>query len=302
MTPLTDRTGGEGFHTTPLTKVIPSLTRASQSASLLIQLPAELRLQVLRYLLVAETPIKYRQQYRNSSLGRTQKRKRDARGRFVPQDSPAEGTPSKRMVRGYRISPSVIRTCQHIFAEALPILYNENTLHITIVAFLHGPSALTPSPIDANGQFYKDNVTAAAYGLGNEHILILRSGDEWSCNEDLANLARQFRNFLLSVNSEEFTRQLAQTRRILRFIAPIVFASNVKSTITPGHRPLPPPLNIVPATEITRLIKAFTLLRCANFHLAGIFGPVAASVQDVINGSTPILDLEEFLPSPSTLR
>lgn len=49
------------------------------------------------------------------------------------------------------------------------------------------------------------------------------------------------------------------------------------------------------------MIKAFTLLRCANFRLAGIFGPVAASVQDVINGGTPVLDLEEFLPSPGRM-
>lgn len=72
-----------------LTQVLPSLSSASQSSSLLMHLPAESRLMVLRDLLVLDTPIASREWYDEPEplrIGRRKqahRRARDARGRFV---------------------------------------------------------------------------------------------------------------------------------------------------------------------------------------------------------------------------
>lgn len=108
-----------------LTQVIPSLPCGSQSLSRLLQLPAELRLMVLRDLLVQSTPIDMRESYDHPYIVHNKGRERDARGRFVKQTW-------KAIVSGYRLTPSIISTCQHLFHEALPVLYLENNLRIDI--------------------------------------------------------------------------------------------------------------------------------------------------------------------------
>lgn len=297
MASLTDGSGSEALRATALTKVIPYLPPASQSSSLLIQLPIELRLMVLRYLLISETQIGYRRHYENPILGRNKARERkrngDSKGQFVEREPEP-----KRTMEGYHVTPSVIRTCQHIFAEALPILYNKNFLCIKIVANAYrSPMSYYEYPLDVDGRFHRADVRAAVSVFGNERILspIMLGGR--SHNEDLASLARQFRNFTISIDINADVRQLAEVRQVFRIIAPIFYASNVKTIICETKGSLLPPQSTISTTQTVALMKAFTLLRCASFHFSANTDPIAKSVQDVITGSTPILDLEILLPN-----
>lgn len=290
-------TTGEGVRSTALTSLVPSLPPASQRSSRLIQLPAELRLEVLRYLLVTDVPIDRRLEYQNPGFEPTRKkvpkRARDAQGRFV-----VGGPTHKQLIRGYHITPSVLRACQHIFQEALPILYYENTLQVKVFTYKPGlPVHIPQFALDMDGNFSKHSVRAGVVMFDRESIMDLPPCFDWYHNESLANLASRFRNFLVVVSSGGEIREPAQIRYMLKAIAPIFLESNVKadvyrSDIHPSQGP---------TARHIQLIKFLSLLRCSSFHLTKDFGITTIDVQNVVTSGTPVLDLEKFLPSSSKM-
>lgn len=89
---------------------------ASQNGSPFVRLPAELKLIILRKLLVTSKPV-----------GKPQTYKPDYRlpRRWMKQGKRMR---KKKRVRGYQLHPQILATCQQLFNEGRHLLYTENTL------------------------------------------------------------------------------------------------------------------------------------------------------------------------------
>lgn len=149
-----------------LTRVILYLPPVTHFSCSLMRLPAELRLMVLRDLLILHMPIASREiepePLRPRGKRRAQKRERDVRGRFVSVP-----------FQSYLATLAIIRTCQQLFSEALLILYHENTLAIetTIGA---SPRSITWSPwtlTDRMGKFYLRFASADVSMLDHQYSI-----------------------------------------------------------------------------------------------------------------------------------
>lgn len=122
---------------TKLTDVKPSLPLANQSTSWFILLPAEIRLMVLRELLLCSEPIAERKNY-TAALSRSpierstrQPLPRAAKNDQRPGSKPKE--PECKTYVGYKIAPAILQACQNTLYEGLPILYGENTIQVQLV-------------------------------------------------------------------------------------------------------------------------------------------------------------------------
>jgi len=109
----------------PVIDTPPCLTIASQELSPLMQLPAEIRLMILRELLLSSKPIAERKVYiKQRFQPPSEAPLRNAKGQFLGK--------STTMSSGYRLTPAILSVCQLLLREGWPILYEENTLAIQV--------------------------------------------------------------------------------------------------------------------------------------------------------------------------
>ncbi|KAK5070462.1 hypothetical protein LTR64_000133 [Lithohypha guttulata] len=106
----------------------PTLPTHSQDQSRFMQLPAEVRLNILRMGLVSSEGLDVRKQYLIPSMP-------------GPNANAKDGLPQRRtkIVEGYGLVPALLVLCQYLFKEAYPVLYHENTL-VLHFQLTEGPS------------------------------------------------------------------------------------------------------------------------------------------------------------------
>lgn len=122
----------------PVIDTTPRLNTATHEPSPLMQLPAGIRLMILRELLLSSQPIAERQVYVKQPFQPPSKAaSRDAKGQQLGK--------SATMTSGYRLTPAFLSTYQQLLQEGWPILYEQNTLVIQIYSGLrphYGASCL----------------------------------------------------------------------------------------------------------------------------------------------------------------
>lgn len=255
-----------------------------------MQLPAEVRLMVLRYLLVRGTPIASRELYSHPYSVHNKGRERDGRGRFVKQTR-------KATVSGYHFTPSIIRTCQQLSGEALHVLYHCNTLQVHISMDALYRYSHMAEPLRSDGILDTQHF-ASRIQIHNGVFFPYRSGERWILNEDFNKTANQFKSFMIKVEiSNPCPLALAHLRGSLKVIAQSLFIKEVKVTIVqhPGNSRARTP------KQLFQLTKAFEVVRCSDFQFISLSDPTAISVQNIITSNTPVVDLEEFMRRPGEL-
>lgn len=274
-----------------LTEVVPSRACRSQRSSPFVRLPGEIKLIILRHLLVRDKPISTRTDYEILVEGA----KRDERGRFVKR------TTQKQQVQGYNLSPAILRTCQRLFADGLPILYGDNTLEVCVgtaaTAHTSWSSSLRTLELAPKGQFNKQGITARMSIFENQHILQCGRRNDWTFDNVMIDTAQRFSKYLIKANYNPDILHVAQLRSLLRRGASIFAGSNAKLVINWNSPYFPEPLPYNLAPHQLRTIKAFTLLRCKSFQLLRITDPDAIAVGEVITKCPIDIDLEQYLPT-----
>lgn len=272
-----------------LTQVKPSKPRASQAASRLMGLPPETRLTILSYLLVCDKPISFRETYETFFRGP----KRDDKGRFVKRIQ-------RKEVRGYKLSPSILATCQTLFEEGLPMLYHLNTLEIDIFTSLtsYNPQNLSLSTLQLvpRGQFDTREVHVDMLSFDGKSIMRYGTGNKWLQEDDFLNVARRFVNFLIKVDYNPNVLHLAQLRALIRRTSNVFWQqSNIRLIVAWG---LPNSSQLANnlGPQHLRTIKAFMPLRCRQFEVVGITDPDAQSVAKVVTGDSVIVNLDQLFP------
>lgn len=95
-----------------------------QQGSRLIQLPAEIKLMILRLLLVHDGPLRARNWYGEKPHPKVPKEARQFARRLREAD--------EEVAVSYNLSPEILATCQTLYHEGYPLLYKNNTLGIQI--------------------------------------------------------------------------------------------------------------------------------------------------------------------------
>lgn len=274
----------DGTVSSALTQVTPSLPYNPQSSSRLLQLPAELRLMVLRNVLVRHDSIYARESYDHPYLAHNKGRERDAKGRFVKQARQAT-------VSGYRLTPSIIRTCQRLFHEALHVLYHENNLRIDIQMYWN------QTAIDSG--LRQPNDAQILFSMLDSGKLLQFIGPHTVVNETLEQFALRFRRFVIVVRDNATPQHLLRLRILLKLLQPVFTSSSIEVTICNSYCSVSSTFQpILESGRHLQLMKSFTLLRCSKFQFTRLSDPAAVAVRDTIMGSTPTVNLSDFDANP----
>jgi len=245
-----------------------------------MRLPVELRLIVLRDLLVNAQPLLYRRLYE------TRKFDEMAQGPEATSDSPAieEGSltsPKAHIDSGYDLNPVVLYVCQQLYAEGRPVLYVENTIGLRVNA-----SAET-SRIVPQGQAMSlppRSMSLLAYDAFR-YIKGMKL-----LHEQATELASRFRNFHIALYISRDKTPTRFPRRALQCLAPAMTGSTVGVHVYA--------MDSADDTTTMCFLRAFKLIRCKTLSLVGVPDSLASQAQRVIataTGDSPVVDLGKRL-------
>lgn len=250
-----------------------------------MRLPAELRLMVLRYLLVANEPISSREPYKYSyAVYGIQKL-------FVKETG-------KVTISGYGLTPSVICTCQRLAPEALAVLYGENTLQINIATnWIRGPITF---PMNRAILHCMTGIRAELDIFGKERLLSHDGYNGWNQDKKLTNIASRFRNFVIKIQTDQERQHANQLRHMFHLIASLLLRSNVEVTISIRNH-LSVPISTIPMDIQIEIAKAFMILRTSKFRFLNLTAPNTLVIQNIITSKQPAIDLEDFYIVPNDM-
>lgn len=221
--------------------------RANQGYSRLLSLPAEIRVKIWQELLVADGPISRRTLYLVENKG-------------VPLSNGPSIT-SYAVVRGYHLTPAILRTCQMLYTEARPTLYEDNTLRIDFTAgtVAYG-ERLTARPVCmarfTNPPSCQDCATMTT--LDDELMTRKRCNMQLTVDPNVEEIAKRFRNihfdakFGVGVGGRVSMRLFLQ--RWNSFSAQRKITADISS-----------PANVRDMYYV-RFLYVFRLLRCRDFR------------------------------------
>jgi len=243
------------------------LSVASQAQSPLMQLPAEIRLLILRELLLSSKPIAERQTYTKQGLRLPSGvPTRDAKGQFLKK--------SAIMASGHRLTPAILVACQLLLSEGWPVLYEENTLAIQIF------SGYRPRNPGDRPSFHYYRVSIDALG----GIGTFERGIPWTRSVSPARaLISRFKNLHISLNA----RYATSVKEILGYehfanavgtIAPLLTASCVELAVIGQSSRLS-------SSQLRRQLKVFQILRCKHFKINAT-SLVKCVLDDIDNAKT----------------
>lgn len=253
-----------------------------------MQLPAEIRLMVLRHLLAGNTPISTRQSYNNAHTVYNEEK--------IEQGSVTQS--QNLNVSGYRFAPAIIITCQQLATEALPILYRENTLEINIATrWAHDPITY---PLTRMNLYSNPGVRTNATILDNECILQHTGYGGWSRSKSRGKIFTRFQSFHITVDTSPEHSHINQLRHVLHLIAPVLLTSNVEVDVK-ARDSASIPIPIIPMNDQVSLAKPFILLRCSSFRFKNLTDPRTLAIQGIITSTQPAIDLEDFSRIPNDM-
>lgn len=237
-----------------------TVARAGQQQSRLMRLPAELRLPILRELLVAEQPLDRRSEYHVASIEHRQR----AGGTWYTRQ---EFT----FTNGYRLSPQVLSTCQTLLNEGFSILYKENILVLSI--HVHGFTECHYRRQQCNGCIASEALQKCA--------AMWRVGGWVSYNDSTLNRFEQFANMDLYIDDYWHASTF---RCVVRCLDSIVAGKSLQILITFGNK--------ITDDQRRSLIRTFQLVRCKSFDISSdTTDKTIEEVKAVVKSSGPVQDL-----------
>ncbi|KAK5941494.1 hypothetical protein PMZ80_006773 [Knufia obscura] len=286
--------------TAPLTTSIPGLTPSlphkSQACSPLMQLPAEIRLMILRELLVSETTFNKRSTYDKPiplvlpkkpvaqptkqpsktkavrvSLPRKAKKVAASPGKKEKVTTPTRQT----KVRGYNLYPAVLSTCQQLLFEAWPLLYGNNTLGIYMTpTWNHGYAYTCPCAERAHMSIYAQS----SHPLSTIY-------DSFQLRHTDVAFASRFDHYQVeaAIRSDDFTYRSA--RMMVAALRDLLKGKSLQVVISNAEKLL--------NNSIQGFINAFQLVRCKKITMAGIGEITSKRICAVIMSNEAIVDLDE---------
>lgn len=250
----------------PVIDTPPHLSVASQAQSPLMQLPAEIRLLILRELLLSSKPLAERQTYTKQGLRLPSGAPtRDVEGQFLEK--------SVMMASGHRLTPAILVACQLLLSEGWPVLYEENTLAIQLF------SGSRPRTEDHAWYNYNRVSIDALGGIGT-----FEGGILWTRSASPARaLISRFKNLHISLNAKYATSVKSlfgyeHFANAVRTIAPLLTASCVELAVIDQSSRLS-------SSQLRRQLKVFQILRCKHFKINGT-SLVKCALDDIDNAKT----------------
>lgn len=247
-----------------------NLPEADQGQSRLLSLPAEIRLNILRNLLVTDETIGERSDYNVVNL----RPRRDSNGRF---QSPRVTT--RR--RGYSLNPAVLQTCQLLNIPSE--LYKENVVRIDITMGSYtGPPATARTVCNADQgcdncilvTALDDMVMARADCRGN-----------WTNYQDVVPIVNRFQKVLITLRAEASTDSRVAIRQFLNWFNSNSATNHVEVDICyPSYNT---------GRDFAKYIHLFRLLRCQTFRFVHSHrqNPLHGQVEQEVMSALPINDL-----------
>jgi len=291
--------------TTSLTSVTPLSLAKSQQQSRLLCLSAELRLMILRELLVHPGAIKAREEYEKSDTNKmsttpeptTDQSANEVMGRSkTPEVEQSQNRieQSVKEVQGYHLTPAILRTCQILFWEGLPLLYSENTLGLngnktqfcgSILAYGRDPMLV----IDAHdGNILIDMEWNYGPGFWNSKML-----------NDAQKFAARFSRFEIDMPIDESQFVGSRLRKFISKLQSRLIKSN--SFV---HIKLADAGNSQNAKLARNIIKKFTVVRCKEFRVTGCGcgEELSKEVAELVMSDKPIINLGNSLARLNQIR
>lgn len=236
-----------------------ALPRTLQIISRLLQLPAELRLAILRCLLKRNEPLIGEHEYRASS-----------------------GFDSVKTESNLDLSPQILPCCQQLYEEARPILYQENTL-----AILHGSEGncyVLDFGIDFTDYDWSQADEITDLMSLAEYMLLTKSEPKFYRGE----LQRLLRNRSILHEFQKLDITLYGYERgsifnAVRMLRNLVTGKQVTVRFTPFRDAQDFDVNV---------LGCLKLWRCKSISVYGVAGENVQNVLDVITETSTPLDLE----------
>lgn len=260
-----------------LTEIIPSLPAASHDGSTLMTIAPEIRVKILRELLVANSgSIDERKSYFTSGSETIENQNDKRRHKSSKSRKAVKRKQSARKeVEGYGITPSILRCCQLLLREGLVVLYGENTLvlDINIMYSLQLTSAA---------------LEAVLYDTEEMPFFSPFSGTTFLTNPAASKaataIARRFSHFITKINADHlfdtgFRSCSLQFEALMDYLQSLVVDSCLQVDVISRRAP-----NLA-ATEVAEDMK---YLRCKKFTLTGVDPVHAEAVARLVTGSVDL--------------
>jgi len=241
-----------------------------------MRLPSELRLMILRELLVNEQPLLDRTRYEAKKSNEAAKDTED------PCDLPAaEGDglffAKTQFVSGYELNPAILRACQQLYAEGRPVLYAENIIGLRVCSsdrnkfIIHRGDIKTLTPW---------SISLPAYNMGqyteNMRLLHKREIEFVSC----------FKSFHIALYITHDRTPTRFPRLAIRCLAPAMTDSTVCIHV---HE-----MDPVDDASILCFSKVFNLIRCKALSFIGVPETTTSQTKHIVataTGTSPVVDL-----------
>ncbi|KAK5102085.1 hypothetical protein LTS08_004545 [Lithohypha guttulata] len=256
----------------------PTLPTHNQGQSRFMQLPAEVRLNILRMGLVSSEGLDVRKQYLIPSMP-------------GPKANAKDGLPQRRtkIVEGYGLVPALLVLCQYLFKEAYPVLYHENTL------VLH--FQLTEGPSPWSGDIYYCYVRALNPSLFRPYDVLGGAG-AWRIDPDSASVFYRFQRYRLHLNLNPSILEYYCFKNPIQVLAPfILHKKSVRMKVSTSGNALSSDTRKCFVWEL----KLLQLVRCQSFQMeiVGVSGMESIvsdveEVEEVVTSNRRVQDLSKL--------
>ncbi|KAK5081261.1 hypothetical protein LTR05_008055 [Lithohypha guttulata] len=253
----------------------PTLPTHSQDQSRFMQLPAEVRLNILRMGLVSSEGLDVRKQYLIPSMP-------------GPNANAKDGLPQRRtkIVEGYGLVPALLVLCQYLFKEAYPVLYHENTL------VLH--FQLTEGPSPWSGDIYYCYARALSPSLFRPYDVLGGAG-AWRIDPDSASVFYRFQRYRLRLNLNPSILEYYCFKNLIQVLAPfILHKKSVRMKVSTSGNALSSDTRKCFVWEL----KLLQLVRCQSFQMeiveASGIGSIVSDVEEVVTSNRGVQDLSKL--------
>lgn len=231
-------------------------------------LPLEIRLMVLQQLLVSSEPLSGKSTY-SSPITAAFPQTVEKEEQLHDQGQ------SKMQVRGHKLYPTILRVCQDLLRDGLPLLYS-NILELQF--YLGDPARRNFDPTIGFSIRALDVDVPTKYDL--EHTLLVFNKIE--------STLRRFNSYYVAIQANPpGYEECFQFRAWFASLGPIFSGKTVKVSIVSTTN------KALMTKHASNLARAFQLARCKQFSVDGVPEAIASSVASVVTGDTPVLDLNK---------
>lgn len=259
-------------HAVPLIEKPACLPAANQNQSSFMRLPAEIRLIILRELLVAREPIDKRT--RTGEQAGPNGKYKDKRGRFTRK--------YENFYFSYGLCPTILSTCQSLLSEGWSLMYHENILVLNMHAgwtgehesriFMHGCTGCV-----ASGAL-QDKLASSL------DFTVSQARSSWPLSQTY--FLDRFQQFLINLAPNAGTFLGPPIRGLAQIMQRK--SMEVRTSFTQG----------TPDAYKRWQLKSFQLMRCKKFALVPMAGfeDVVQETKKIVESNDKVVELELLMP------